>query len=306
MRVDEWALVAFTILSQMSVGTFVVLGIVNTLARRKYGVKAADLLSDRALLAIGPVIILAFIASFFHLGSPFSAYRAVANLGTSWLSREILSGVLFALVGGVFAIMQWRKIGSEMIRTVIAWVAALIGLFFVYAMASVYMVETIPTWNTAFTPLSFFATTFLLGTLAVAAAYVASYAYVARRQPADAEDQREQLRWSLQGLALGSIVMLGVVFVLIPTNLAYQYTGPLAGVITMRDTVAEYGAVFFIRLILVFLGAGLLAVVLIRNTLSAGRESTLSTLAYSAFALVLVSEILGRFLFYASYVRVGI
>jgi anaerobic dimethyl sulfoxide reductase subunit C (anchor subunit) len=64
--------------------------------------------------------------------------------------------------------------------------------------------------------------------------------------------------------------------------------------------------VLLIRLILVFLGAGLLAVVLIRNTLSAGRESALSTLAYSAFALVLISEILGRFLFYASYVRVGI
>jgi anaerobic dimethyl sulfoxide reductase subunit C (anchor subunit) len=227
-------------------------------------------------------------------------------LGNSWLSREILSGVLFAVAGGVFAIMQWRKIGSEMLRTVIAWVAAAIGLFFVYAMSNVYMVETIPTWNTVFTPLSFFATTFLLGTLAVAAAYVASYAYVARRQPADAEEQRELLRWSLQGLALDSILMLGVVFVIIPTSLAYQYTGPLAGVQTMRDTVAEYGVVLLIRLILVFLGAGLLAVALIRNTLSAGRESAFSTLAYSAFALVLVSEILGRFLFYASYVRVGI
>jgi anaerobic dimethyl sulfoxide reductase subunit C (anchor subunit) len=290
----------------MSVGTFVVLGIVNTLARRKYGVKAADMLSDRALLAIGPVIILAFIASLFHLGSPFSAYRAVANLGTSWLSREILSGILFAITGGLFAVMQWRKIGSEMIRTVIAWVAAAIGLFFIFAMSNVYMVETIPTWDTVFTPLSFFATTFLLGILAVAAAYVATYAYVARRQPVDAEAEREYLRWTLQGLALVSILMLGVIFVLIPTNLAYQYTGPLAGVSTMRDVIAEYGMVLLIRLILVFLGAGLLAVVLIRNTLSAGRESALSTLAYSAFALVLISEILGRFLFYASYVRVGI
>ena len=306
MRVSEWALVAFTILSQMSVGTFVVLGIVNTLARRKYGAKAADTLSDRALLAIGPVIILAFIASLFHLGNPFTAYRAVANLGTSWLSREILSGVLFAITGGVFAIMQWRKIGSDTLRTVIAWIAALIGLFFVFAMANVYMIETVPTWNTVFTPLSFFTTTFLLGTLAVAAAYVASYAYVARKQPEDAEAQSEQLRWSLRGLAVTSIVLLGAVFVIIPSNLAYQYTGPLAGILTIRDTVTEYSVVFFLRLVLVFLGAGLLAVALIRNTLSAGRESTLSTLAYSAFALVLISEIMGRFLFYASFVRIGL
>jgi anaerobic dimethyl sulfoxide reductase subunit C (anchor subunit) len=290
----------------MSVGTFVILGIVNTFARRKYGVKAADTLSDRALLAIGPVIILAFIASFFHLGNPFTAYRAVANLGTSWLSREILSGILFAIVGGVFAIMQWRKIGSETLRTVLAWIAALIGLFFVFSMSSVYMLRTVPTWNTVFTPLSFFTTTFLLGTLAVAAAYVASYAYVARRQPEDAEAQSEHLRWSLRGLALASIVLLGLVFVIVPSNLAYQYTGPLAGIVAIRNTVAEYGAVFFLRLVLVFLGAGLLAVALLRNTLSAGRESALSSLAYSAFALVLISEILGRFLFYSSFVRIGL
>ena len=306
MRVSEWALVAFTILSQMSVGTFVVLGIVHTLARRKYGAKVADMLSDRALLAIGPVIILAFIASLFHLGNPFTAYRAVANLGTSWLSREILAGVLFAITGGIFAIMQWRKIGSETLRTVIAWIAALIGLFFVFAMSNVYMLETVPTWNTVFTPLSFFTTTFLLGTLAVAAAYVASYAYEARRKPDDVEDQSEHLRWSLRGLAVASVVLLGVVFVIVPTNLAYQYTGPLAGILSIRNTVTEYGAVFLIRLVLVFLGAGLLAVALIRNTLSAGRESALSTLAYSAFALVLISEIMGRFLFYASFVRIGL
>ena len=152
--------------------------------------EAADQLSDRALLAIGPVIILAFIASLFHLGNPFNAYRAVSNLGSSWLSREILSGVLFALTGGLFAIMQWRKIGSETLRTIIAWIAALIGLFFVYAMSNVYMMRTVPTWNTWYTPVSFFTTTFLLGALAVAVAYVATFAYLARKKPDDVVAQR--------------------------------------------------------------------------------------------------------------------
>lgn len=306
MQVSEWALIAFTILSQMSVGTFVVLGVVHFFARRKFGPAAADLLSDRALLAIGPVIILAFVASLFHLGNPFNAYRAVVNVGSSWLSREILSGILFAITGGIFAIMQWRKMGSETLRTIIAWVAALIGLFFVFSMSNVYMLETVPTWNTVFTPLSFYTTAFLLGTLAVAAAYVASYAYVARKQPDDAELQSRHLRWSLRGLALASIVLLGVVFVIIPSNLAYQYTGPLAGILTIRDTVSQYGLVLLIRLVLVFLGAGLLAVALIRNALNPGHESALSNLAYAAFGLVLISEIMGRFLFYASFVSIGL
>jgi anaerobic dimethyl sulfoxide reductase subunit C (anchor subunit) len=306
MHVGNWSLIAFTILSQMSVGTFVVLGIVHFFARRKAGEEAADLLSDRALLAIGPVIILAFIASLFHLGSPFTAYRAVSNLGSSWLSREILSGILFALIGGLFAIMQWRKLGSVTLRTVIAWIAALIGLFFIFAMSNVYMMETVPTWNTWYTPVSFFTTAFLLGALAVATAYMASYAYLTRKQSEEASAQSAMLRTSLLWLAVTSIVLLGVQFVIIPSNLAYQYTGPLAAVITIRETLTQYGGVFLLRLILLFIGAGLLAVALIRNSLTPGRESTLAILAYSAFALVLIAEVLGRFLFYNSYVNIGL
>lgn len=306
MHVGNWSLIAFTILSQMSVGTFLVLGVIHFFARRKAGAKAADLLSDRALLAIGPVIILAFIASFFHLGNPFNAYRVVTNLGSSWLSREILSGILFALTGGLFAIMQWRKIGSETFRTVIAWIAALIGLFFIFAMSNVYMMETVPTWNTWYTPVSFYTTAFLLGALAVAVAFVAAYAYLARKKPEDAEAQSEILRTALYWIAIASIVLLGVTFVIIPSYLAYQYTGPLSAITAIRDTVIQYGVVFLLRLVLVFIGAGLLAVALIRNALQPGRESTLASLAYVAFGLVLVSEVLGRFLFYASFTRLGL
>jgi anaerobic dimethyl sulfoxide reductase subunit C (anchor subunit) len=306
MQVSEWALIAFTILSQMSVGTFLVLGVVHFFARRKAGKEAADQLSDRALLAIGPVIILAFFASLFHLGNPFNAYRAVSNLGSSWLSREILSGVLFALTGGLFAIMQWRKIGSETIRNIIAWIAALIGLFFIYAMSNIYMMRTVPTWNTWYTPVSFYTTTFLLGALAVAAAFVATYGYLSRKKPEDAEAQTELLRRALFWIALTSVILLGVEFVIIPAYLAYQYAGELSAIAAIRNTVMDYGFIFIMRLVLVFIGAGLLAIALIRNVLRPGHEASLATLAYSAFALVLVSEVLGRFLFFATYTSMGL
>lgn len=306
MQVHEWALVAFTILSQMSVGTFLVLGIVHFFARRRAGIEAAEQLSDIALLAIGPVIILAFVASLFHLGNPLNAYRAVASLGSSWLSREILSGILFAAVGGLFALMQWRKIGSETLRSVIAWIAALIGLFFVYAMAQVYMMRTVPTWNTWYTPASFFTTTFLLGAVAVGAAFVASYAYLGRKEPEEAAAQSELLRQTLYWIAIASIVMLGVEFVIIPAYLAFQYAGEASAIAALRALVGEYGTLFILRLVLVFVGAGLLAVALVRNTLKAGSERSLAGLAYAAFALVLVSEVTGRFLFYATYTRMGL
>lgn len=306
MQVNEWALVAFTILAQMSVGTFLVLGIVHFFARRKYGAEAAEDLSDIALLAIGPVIVLAFVASLFHLGTPLNAYRAVANVGTSWLSMEILSGVLFAIAGGLFALMQWRKIGSETLRTIIAWIAALIGLFFVYAMSQVYMMRTVPTWNTWFTPVSFFTTTFLLGAVAVGAAFVASYSYVSNKDPEAAAAQNDVLRSALYWIAIASLVMLGIEFVIIPAYLALMYGGEVSAITALRQTMSEYGFIFVLRLVLVFIGAGLLAVALVRNSLKPGNESRLAGLAYAAFALVLVSEVLGRFLFYASYTRMGL
>jgi DMSO reductase anchor subunit len=43
-----------------------------------------------------------------------------------------------------------------------------------------------------------------------------------------------------------------------------------------------------------------------RNAASAGKEKSLATLAYSAFLLVLVGEVMGRFLFYATQVRIGL
>ncbi len=115
MDTQEWALVIFTILMQMAVGSFLVLGIVYFFASRKHGAEEANRLSDRALWAIGPVLALGMLASLFHLGTPLKAYTAVSNFGSSWISSEILFTVIFLVLGGIFAIMQWRKIGTQMI-----------------------------------------------------------------------------------------------------------------------------------------------------------------------------------------------
>lgn len=307
MNIREWALIAFTILTQMSVGAFVVLGVVHFLAARKAGMAEADRLSDRALLAVGPVLVLGLLASLFHLGNPLNAYRAVTNLDTSWLSREVLGSVLFTIFGGLFALMQWRKISSFAVRNVIAWVAALIGLVQVYSMSMVYMLPSQPAWNTLATPIAFFTTTLLLGVLAMAAAFVANYAYVRRRNPECADVQCSLLRSAVRWIALTSVVLLGVELITAPLWVAYLAAAPS---VAARDSAellfSQYGLLFGLRLALVFLGAGILGVFLYQNALSPGREKMMGNLAYFAFALVLVSEVLGRFVFYATHVRIGL
>lgn len=307
MDVREWSLVVFTILGQMSVGSFLVFLIVYFFAARTAGREEAERLSDRALLAIGPVLILGMGASVLHLGNISNAYRAVANLGSSWISREIFFGVLFAVIGGVFGIMQWRKIGPFALRMVIALLAAIVGISLVVSMASIYMLPTQPVWNTWATPISFGVTTLLLGVLAMGAAFVANYAYVQRADPTCAEAQCTLLRGTLRWFAVAGVALLGIELMVIPLQIGYlAATGTAPALESVKILLSDFGLILGVRLAFVFLGAGVFGVFVYQNALSPGQEKVLGNLAYGAFALVLVAEILGRYLFYATQVSVGL
>jgi anaerobic dimethyl sulfoxide reductase subunit C (anchor subunit) len=306
MNVHEWALVAFTILSQMAVGSFLILGIVHIYAVRKAGIEEADLLSDRAWLAIVVVMGLALVASLFHLGNPLNAPRAVTNLATSWLSREILLGVIFAVLALVFALMQWFKFGSFLLRNIVTWITAIVGLLMVYFESRIYMIQSEPAWNTFATPISFFVTALLLGSLAMGVAFVANYAYLQKKVPECADTQCDLMRGALRWIAVLAIVLIGVDLIVIPVYLAYLASGSGAALATVKLISGPFSAVLIVRLALGFLGAGIFGAFLYRNALSVGREKMLGYLVYSAFILVLAGEVLGRFLFYATRVRIGI
>jgi anaerobic dimethyl sulfoxide reductase subunit C (anchor subunit) len=305
MNVHDWALVTFTLLSQMSIGAFVVLGIIHTYAIRKAGMQEADRLSDRGLLAIIPVMVLGLAASLTHLGSPLVAYNAVNNLATSWLSREVLSGLLFAGFGFVFVILQWRKIFSFTVRNIIAWIAALIGLGMVYMMSHIYMQPTVPGWDSFMTMAYFYSTTLLLGSLAMGTAFVINYTYVKRKYPESEAVQTNLLLTSMRAIAIAAILLLGIEFIIIPLYLAYMGSSPVSSIVTALYIKAN-GVIFGFRLALIFIGAGVLTLFLYRNAINQERERIMAGLTYSAFILVFASEVLGRFLFYASYFRIGL
>jgi anaerobic dimethyl sulfoxide reductase subunit C (anchor subunit) len=263
-------------------------------------------MSDYGLLALGPLLVIALVASLFHLGNPLNAPRAVTNLGTSWLSREILASVLFVVVGGIFAIMQWRRIGPRALRNAIAVIAGLLGLALIFIMAQVYHLETQPAWNSWNTTLSFYATSFLLGVLGVAAAYVASYGYIRRKDPECAEVQCTLLHDALRGLSIAAIVLVGVEFVAAPLYVASLVSGPAAAQQTTAMLIDEYSILFTLRLALAFIGACVLGLWIYRVAVQRERETLLANLTYAAFGLVLVAEVLGRYLFYATHFKIGI
>jgi anaerobic dimethyl sulfoxide reductase subunit C (anchor subunit) len=62
---------------------------------------------------------------------------------------------------------------------------------------------------------------------------------------------------------------------------------------------------FATRQVLLFLGAGVFSLFTYMVARDAKNFRLVSTLAYTAFALVLVGEVIGRYLFYASFARIG-
>ena len=216
MDTNELPLVFFTIMAQMSVGCFVVLGVVHLIGARKIGSLRIDRLSDPALYAIGPVMVLGLVISILHLGNPINALHTINHLSTSWLSREVFFGSAFACSGAAFAVCQKQKWLTPLLRQLLAGLTAVLGLGLVFVMSMVYMLPTVPGWDTWATPVTFFTTTFLLGSLAVGAAFMAVLQVRRRRDDALDDETTALLSTSLRGIAVSAIALLGVEFVALP------------------------------------------------------------------------------------------
>jgi formate dehydrogenase iron-sulfur subunit len=91
-----------------------------------------------------------------HLGRPIYAWRALKGLRRSWLSREVLSLSIFAGLAGLYVAGL-----PVALATVVAGCAG------VLCSARIYMVAARPAWNSRYTLLDFFSTSLLLGPMLV-------------------------------------------------------------------------------------------------------------------------------------------
>lgn len=168
----EWPLVIFTLLGQTAVGAFWLTAVPLAFTDPGAAPEGGMSLGFAVFGGIAGLLGIAAAASFFHLGRPWRAVYAINNLKTSWLSREILSEVVFLSLAAGLASLEWIRPGctsrSVLLQGVVL-IAGLSGLFFLYGMIRVYMLKTIPVWRGPYTPASFVVTTLLLGGLACAA-----------------------------------------------------------------------------------------------------------------------------------------
>ncbi len=192
MNTREWALLIFTILGQLATGMFLALMIVRAFAVRKVGVEQAEQWTDVPFYMVFVIMGLGLVAALFHLGKPVHVFGAVPNLATSMMSREVVAAVVFVVLAGLYALLQWRKMASEGLRTTLGWITAVAGLVLLFCMSATYMLPTQPAWDTFATPVNFYTTAFLLGVLGATCALLVSYARIPKKK-----DLRCRLCWGI-------------------------------------------------------------------------------------------------------------
>lgn len=150
----HWPLVVMTVLTQLSVGSFASIWILQL----------AGANSRLGTAALGTLILggLALASSVFHLGRPIYAYRALKMWKRSWLSREVLLFGCFSTMAGLYA--GSLRLGLPFSRQ-LGGATAVLGALGITASAFIYLVPARPSWNTKFTISDFFLTAALLGLL---------------------------------------------------------------------------------------------------------------------------------------------
>ena len=151
----HWPLIVLTLLTQLALGTVA-------------ATVAAEAAGGRRLAggAVGAAVAgaVAMLASLLHLGRPARALKALRNLRTSWLSREVALLSLFAGLALAYA-AAWEGWAAGLPRLPIGIAAVSVGAAGVFASGRLYLVPSRPVWNSPRTLVAFFATAVATGPL---------------------------------------------------------------------------------------------------------------------------------------------
>lgn len=299
MGLHEWPLVFFTVFAQSAVGAFWVFTLL-LLCDKNHTVVAR---THYVMSVLWGLMALGFVFSTLHLGSPQRAFNALNRIGASGLSNEIAAGsAFFALGAGYWALatanllpQSWRKLpligalvrllgGIEsklpgFWRSLALIVVSLVGAGFIYAMSKLYMINTVPTWNSIYTPAGFILTALLGGS--VLALALLNGAKIGR-----------QFNGFL--LAVAWLAFLVAIFV------TYRQYGYLAGVNSAihqaLDLVPSFVPVMIARFALIAVGLYLV---------TRGVKRANCILPFIGLILVVAGELLARVIFYGLHMTVG-
>ncbi len=279
-------LALFSTLAPMGAGAFLILAILfSTTKLEDDGVAAID----KCTVIPVALVIVGFIAAFFHLASPFHAFAAFTGLGTSPLSNEVLMGCVF--VASMLVYWIWAMSGKMTlgVRKGLIWVVAVLGLAFAWFTGMAYMIDTIPSWNTLAGPVQ------IVGFALVGGA-AAAVLVLALAKRADVLKNATLKTAVLAVLAVGIVLGVGGLIAQAAT------TSAMGNAVFAGADLVSGAMMVIVCGIICLVGTGVCDVFAVRGA-GAG---TLVGVSFGAAVLAIVGILLLRLAFYAMQLSVGL
>ena len=306
MNVREWALPVYTILMQLAVGALLVLWLIRSLAISKFSHKEIERIICNPILVIAFTAVVAMGGAHFHLSRPFHSFLAVLNFKSSWLSREIVFSVLFFLTTlSVLYFTSFQPHRHKLI-TGLGWLAILMGSALIYCMACIYLIPTQIAWNSTTVIFSFYTTALMLGCMAIACLMVLDLKFAEIKKSDDVELRVDVIKYSFTGLTVLTILLVILAMSIIYVQMRLLAQGDLIARTSLRLLLGLYLPLFVMRLIFLLFASISLGISVYRICGLKITPQSLMMPVYLSCLLILVGEIIGRFLFYATHIRVGI
>lgn len=282
----EMPLALFSTLSPMGAGAFVILSIANMTNR--FDSDDLKKIDHMTIIAVALVLV-GFIAAFFHLANPLNAIFALSGIGESPLSNELAAGCVFTILMLIYWI--WAMTGKMTLgmRKALSIVVAVAGVIFAFFTGLAYMIDTIPSWNTAAGPVQMVGFS-LMGGTAVGVAIVSLAGFA--RQMREGSLKTGTIIVFVVGLVLGlGAFAIQAVAASGMSNALFSGTGLIAGA-----TVAIVCGVICLA------ATGVCDFLVIRG----GSASVAARVSVGAIVLAAVGILLMRLAFYSMQLSVGL
>jgi DMSO reductase anchor subunit len=274
-KIADLSLICFTLLTQSAVG----LVFITTMGHWFGSAMQTDISFRSMALALG-ITTAGLLAALSHLAAPRLAPHALRNPATSWLSREVLLVPFFA-AALCLAILA-TLIGNTVTLIVVEIAACLLGGAALWAMTGVYLLKTVPAWNTPATALEFTGSALLLG--GALSAVLTSV---------------ETAGWSPALTPAAAGMFLGLVSKLAAIKPAMQAERAARGQLWYQQPAftLSAGRTLTMRSVLNVAGVALML---------ASANKSLQLGLFSGLVILVTGEVLGRLRFYRLYGRIGL
>lgn len=281
---EQMALVIFSICIQAAIGIMVFVAIAKLLNK--------DSIFKTAITISAGLAIIGLLASLMHLGRPLSALNSLARFSSSWLSREIWFTGAFTGLTVLVALLVFFKPSAKGAVNALIPIAAVIGLADVFVMASIYHFTSVKAWQYSSVFVEFYAAALSMGAVLFMAL-----------SGKKAENMRRAVTLTVGVAVILQVVAMVLYYIQLGTNESLTAQKSLSLLNSMGGAMA-------IKWLLILLGSGLLFFPLKKanmnisagqaaTEIAAATEGSLITSTYIAGALLIIGQIVGRYLFYA-------